>query len=189
MGTLLTIVVVLAVVAVVCIAIFNGLIGRRNRVDQAYASIDVMLKKRYDLIPNLVATVERYMTHERELLSELTELRTRAISGDLPPAQRLATDSAINGALGRLIVSAESYPELKANQNFLQLQASLNEVEEQLSASRRAYNAAVTDYNSAIQMIPGSLFAGPMGLQQRPLFAAAEAERRNVDVGELFQRR
>jgi LemA protein len=181
-------VIILIVTAVVVIAIYNGLIGRRNRVDQAYASVDVMLKKRYDLIPNLVASVEKYMTHERELLTELTELRTRAVSGDLPPAKRIETDNAINGALGRLIISAEGYPDLKANQNFLQLQASLNEVEEQISASRRAYNAAVTDFNSAIQMIPGSLFAGPMNLQPRPLFEAAEAERRNVDVRGLFQR-
>lgn len=188
MGALWIVIIVVAIVAVALIGIYNGLVSRRNRVDQAYASIDVMLKKRYDLIPNLVATVERYMTHERELLSELTELRTRAISGDLPPAQRLETDQAIGGALGRLIVSAESYPDLKANQNFLQLQASLNEVEEQLSASRRTYNAAVTDYNNAIQMVPGNLLAGPMGFQARPLFEAAEVERRNVDVGQLFQR-
>src|SRR5690606_14110820 len=97
-------------------------------------------------------------------------------------------EQALGNALGRLIVSAENYPELKANQNFLQLQASLNEVEEQLSAARRAYNAAVTDYNNAIQMIPGSLFAGPMGCTPRPLFEASAAERANVNVRELFQR-
>jgi LemA protein len=188
MGAFWLIIILLVVVIVVLIAIYNGLIGRRNRVDQAYASIDVMLKKRYDLIPNLIAAVQQYMTHERELLSELTELRTRAVSGDLSPAQRVENENALTGALGRLVVSAESYPDLKANQNFLQLQASLNEVEEQLSASRRAYNAAVTDYNNAIQMIPGSLFAGPMGMEQRPLFEAAAAERGNVDVRELFQR-
>jgi LemA protein len=188
MGAFWLIIILLVVVVVGLIAIYNGLIGRRNRVDQAYASIDVMLKKRYDLIPNLIAAVQQYMTHERELLSELTELRTRAVSGDLSPAQRVENENALTGALGRLVVSAESYPDLKANQNFLQLQASLNEVEEQLSASRRAYNAAVTDYNNAIQMIPGSLFAGPMGMEQRPLFEAAAAERGNVDVRELFQR-
>jgi LemA protein len=188
LGAFYLLIIVLVVVALFVIATYNGLIGRRNRVDQAYASVDVMLKKRYDLIPNLVASVEQYMTHERELLSELTELRTRAVTGDLGPAQRIETDNAINGVLSRVIVSAEAYPDLKANQNFLQLQASLNEVEEQLSASRRAYNAAVTDYNSAIQMIPGNLLAGPMGFQPRPLFEAAVAERRNVDVRQLFQR-
>jgi Uncharacterized conserved protein len=188
MGTFLFVGILLVAVVIFVIAVYNGLIGRRNRVDQAYASIDVMLKKRHDLIPNLVASVEQYMTHERELLTELTELRTRAITGDLPPAQRVENEQALGNALGRLIVSAENYPELKANQNFLQLQASLNEVEEQLSAARRAYNAAVTDYNNAIQMIPGSLFAGPMGFTPRPLFEASAAERANVNVRELFQR-
>jgi LemA protein len=188
MGAFFFIAILLAVIVVVVIAIYNGLVGRRNRVDQSYASIDVMLKKRYDLIPNLVASVEQYMTHERELLTELTELRTRAVSGDLPPAQQVANENAINNALGRLIVSVENYPDLKANQNFLQLQASLNEVEEQLSASRRTYNAAVTDYNNAIQMVPGSLLAGPMGYTPRTLFEATAAERGNVNVRELFQR-
>jgi LemA protein len=188
MGAFWFIIILLVVIVVAVIAIYNGLIGRRNRVDQAFASIDVMLKKRHDLIPNLVATVEQYMTHERGLLNELTELRTRAVTGDLTPAQRVENENALSGALGRLVVSAESYPDLKANQNFLHLQASLNEVEEQISASRRAYNAAVTDYNNAIQMIPGSLLAGPMGMEQRPLFEAAAAERANVNVGELFKR-
>jgi LemA protein len=172
----------------VVVLIYNGLIGRRNRVDQAFASIDVMLKKRYDLIPNLVATVEKYMVHERDLLSELTELRTRALAGDLPPAQRVAAENQLNATLGRLMVSVENYPDLKSNQNFLQLQGSLNEVEEQISAARRAYNAATTDFNNAIQMFPGSLLAGPMGLSRRELFEATAAERQSVDVRSMFQR-
>lgn len=189
MGFMLTLLIIVVLgLLVVVIMIYNGLIGRRNRVDQAFASIDVMLKKRYDLIPNLVATVEKYMVHERELLTELTELRTRAISGDLPPEQRVAAENGINAALSRIMVSVENYPDLKSNQNFLQLQGSLNEVEEQISAARRAYNAATTDYNNAIQMFPGSLFAGPMGLSRRELFEATAVERQNVDVRTMFQR-
>jgi LemA protein len=189
MGTMLFILIVLVVVGlVVVIGIYNGLIGKRNRVDQAFASIDVMLKKRYDLVPNLVATVERYMVHERELLTEVTELRTRAMSGDLSPEQRVAAENGFNAALGRLMVSVENYPDLKSNQNFLQLQGSLNEVEEQISAARRAYNAATTDFNNAIQMFPGNLMAGPMGLSRRELFEATTVERQNVDVRSMFQR-
>jgi LemA protein len=187
-GSTLIIIILAVVVLAVVIGIYNGLIGSRNRADQAFASVDVMLKKRYDLIPNLVASVEKYMVHERELLSELTELRTRAASGDLSPAQRAEAERQLDASLGRLMVSVENYPDLKANQNFLHLQSSLNEVEEQISAARRAYNAAVTDYNNAIQMLPGSLFAGPMGLSRRELFEANTAERQNVDVRSMFQR-
>lgn len=188
MGTTLILLVVVALgLLVLVILIYNGLIGRRNQVDQAFASVDVMLKKRYDLIPNLVASVE-YMVHERGLLTELTELRTRALSGDLSPDQRVSAENAVNATLGRLMVSVENYPDLKANQNFLQLQGSLNEVEEQISAARRAYNAAVTDFNNAIQMFPGNLMAGSMGLSQRTLFEASAVERQNVDVRAMFQR-
>jgi LemA protein len=186
-GPTLIVIVLVGVVLVAVVVVYNSLIGKRNRVDQAFASIDVMLKKRYDLIPNLVASVEKYMVHERELLTEITELRTRAVSGDLTPSQRVAAENQINTALGRLMVSVENYPDLKANQNFVQLQRSLNEVEEQISAARRAYNAAATDFNNAIQMFPGTLFAGPMGLSRRDLFEASAVERENVDVRSLFQ--
>ncbi|NJN15720.1 MAG: LemA family protein [Oscillochloris sp.] len=185
---MIVLVIVVVVVLLVAIGIYNSLIGKRNQVDQAFASVDVMLKKRYDLIPNLVATAEKYMQHERELLSELTELRTRAIEGDATSAQRMATEQQLGATLGRVMVAVENYPDLKANQNFLQLQASLNEVEEQISAARRAYNASVTDLNNAIQMFPSNLFAGPMGIQPRELFAASGVERQNVNVRELFQR-
>jgi LemA protein len=187
-GSTLIIIIVAVVILAVVVGIYNGLIGSRNRADQAFASVDVMLKKRYDLIPNLVASVEKYMVHERELLSELTELRARAASGDLTQAQRAEAERQLDAGLGRLMVSVESYPDLKANQNFLQLQGSLNEVEEQISAARRAYNAAVTDYNNAIQMLPGSLLAGPMGMSRRELFEAGAVERQNVDVRGMFQR-
>jgi LemA protein len=188
MGTTMILLLVVAIIAVVIfIGMYNSLIGKRNAVDQSFASIDVMLKKRYDLIPNLVATVEKYMTHERELLTELTELRTRAISGDIPPDQRVEMENKLNATLGRILVSVENYPDLKSNQNFLQLQAGLNEVEEQISAARRAYNAAVTDYNNAIQMIPTSIIAGMMNMQLRTLFEASAIERQNVDVRNLFQ--
>lgn len=167
--------------------IYNGLIRKRNGVDQALSSVDVMLKKRYDLIPNLIATVERYMAHERDLLNELTALRTKTTGAqDLSTEERVALDRQVSGALGRLMITVENYPDLKASQNFLQLQGALNEVEEQLSAARRAYNAAATAYHNAIETVPGNLIAGSMGLARRPLFEASDAERGNVDVGALF---
>jgi LemA protein len=172
---------------VVLLVLYNSLIGKKNAVDQAFSSIDVMLKKRYDLIPNLVATVEQYMTHERSLLTELTELRTRAMSGDVSPDQRVATENQLSGVLGRIMVAVENYPDLKASQNFLQLQGSLNEIEEQISAARRAYNAAVTDLNNAIEMVPTNIIAGMMNLQKRQLFVAAEAERQSIDVRGMFR--
>lgn len=178
------------VLALGAVGIYNGLVRRRNAVDQALSSVDVMLKKRFDLIPNLIETVQRYMEHERDLLTELTALRTRATSGaaELSAEERAALDRQVSGALGRLMIAVENYPDLKASQNFLQLQGALNEVEEQLSAARRAYNAAATAFHNAIETVPGNLFAGSMGLVRRPLFEAAEVERANVDVGALFGR-
>lgn len=176
----------LAVVAVVYFGLYNGLIRRRNNVDQTLSSVDVMLKKRFDLIPNLVAAVEAYMGHEKSTLTELTALRTRALSGDLSDVERADLDRKVSGALGQLRVAVENYPDLKASANFVQLQGALNEVEEQLSAARRAYNAAVTAFNTAIQTVPGNLIAGSMGLTQRPLFEASDAERANVDVAAMF---
>lgn len=187
--TILLFFIVLVIVGAVFIAIYNGLIGRRNRVDQAFSSIDVMLKKRYDLIPNLVATVEQYMTHERGLLTELTELRTRAVTADIPADRRIQLEDQISTVLGRVMVSVENYPDLKASRNFLQLQGSLNEIEEQISAARRAYNAAVTDYNNALEMFPSSIVAGMMNFQRRTLFVASDVERQNVDVRSMFQGR
>lgn len=165
---------------------YNRLIRRRNDADKAFATIDAMAKKRYDLIPNLVATVQKYMQHERETLTEITELRAKAVSGNLSDNEKVDLNNKIGRALGGIMVAVENYPELKANQNFLQLQGSLNEVEEQLSAARRAYNAAVTDYNNAVQMFPSNMFALMFGFKAKLLFEISEQERQNVDVKALF---
>jgi LemA protein len=172
----------------VFVGIYNGLIGKRNRVNESLSSVDVMLKKRYDLIPNLVGAVDRYMEHEQGLLRELTELRARAVSGSPTDAERAELDQATSAALGQLMIAVENYPDLKANENFLQLQSALNEVEEQLSASRRAYNATVTAFNDAIEMFPSNVVAGMMGLAKRPWFKAEEAVHTTPDVAELFDR-
>ncbi len=184
--TILVLFVIVLAVLVILVLLYNSLIGLRNGVDQAASSIDVMLKKRADLIPNLIATVQQYMSHERATLTELTELRTRAISSSAPLEERVAVDAQAAALMSRIVVAAEAYPELKASDNFVLLQRSLNESEEQISAARRAYNAAATALNNAVDMIPTSLLAGPMGITRRALFAATEAERANVDVGALF---
>jgi len=172
--------------ALVGIVIYNGLVRKKNQVDNAFAGIDAMLKKRYDLIPNLVSTVKEYAKHEQETLTEITELRSKAISGNLSESEQIQVDNQITKAVGGLMVAVEAYPELKANENFLHLQRSLNETEEQISASRRAFNASVTDYNNAIEMFPSSIVANMMSYKRRMLFEIPEAERQNVNVGNLF---
>jgi len=172
---------------VIFMAMYNSLIAKKNQVDYAYSGIDVQLKKRHDLIPNLVATVRQYMEHERGLLERITELRARAISPNLPEGERMQVEAALSTALRSLMVAVENYPNLKANENFLHLQASLNEIEEQLAAARRAYNAAVTDFNNAIEMFPTNFVASMMGLSRRAVFEATEEERATPDVAQLFK--
>jgi LemA protein len=179
--------VVLGVLILFGILGYNRLVGLRNSAEKAFASIDAMAKKRYDLIPNLVATVQKYMEHERGTLTEITEMRARAISGNLSDNEKVELDNRISRAMGGIMVAVENYPDLKANQNFLQLQGSLNEVEEQLSAARRAYNAAVTDYNNACQMFPSNVFAMIFNFRPKRLFEISEAERQNVDVRAMFR--
>lgn len=177
-----------ASVLLVGISLFNKVIGRKNQVENAFGSVDAMLKKRFDLIPGLVATVKQYASHEQETLTRLTALRARAVDRGAPGQDdAVALDKELSQTLGRLMVAVESYPALKANEGFQQLQRSLNEIEEQLSASRRAFNAAVTDYNDAVEMFPTNFIAGAMGLRRKPVFQLQEAERANPDVAGLFK--
>jgi LemA protein len=184
-STVLLIVGALALLAIVFT--FNTLIGRKNRVSFAFAGIDAMLKKRFDLIPNLVACVERYLTHERGVLEELTSMRSKAAAGTLTSDETVALDNQVGKTLRTLFAQAENYPQLRASENFLHLQGSLNEVEEQLSASRRAYNASVTDYNNGCEMFPFVIAANMMGYKQKLWFEAAEDERKPVNVGGMWK--
>lgn len=179
-------IIILVVLAIFPITLYNSLIAKKNQANNAFASVDTLLKKRYDLIPNLVSAVKTYMQHERGLLTEVTELRAKATSGQLSEDEKVDLDNKLTKAIGGIMVAVENYPDLKANENFIQLQRSLNEVEEQISAARRAYNAAVTDLNNAVEMFPTNMIAPMMGLKQRKLFEISEEERKNVDVGKLF---
>lgn len=166
---------------------YNTLIGRKNNVDKSFASIEVMLKKRYDLIPNIVETVKVYMGFEKDLLTNITDLRTRALTSIQGSNDRVDIENQLSKSMGGLKVAVENYPDLKSSQNFIQLQASWNEIEEQISVSRISYNSAVTDYNNAVQMFPSNAVAYLMNFETKPFFEIPETERQNISAKELFR--
>lgn len=184
-GTII-IIVVAVLMALIIMGMYNGLIRKKNEVENAFGGMDVQLKKRYDLIPNLVATVKQYMNHEKELLTKVTELRGQAMGSEVSNEQKVDLDNQITGAMKGIMVAVENYPDLKASKNFVNLQRTFNEVESQISASRRAYNAAVTDFNNGVQMFPSSIIAGMMKLQTKKVFEIPDIERENVNAKELF---
>lgn len=175
-----------AVVIVLLIFLYNSLVHRKNQVATAYSTIDVLLKKRFDLIPNLIKAVQRYMQHEASVLADITSMRAKSVSRQMSDAETVDLDRKATQVIGRIMVAAESYPDLKASRNFADLQASVNEVEEQISAARRAYNASVLEYNNALEMFPSNIMAGLMHYQKKVFFEIAGQERANVDVGDLF---
>ena len=172
--------------AVVFAIMYNRLINKKNQVENAFGGMDAQFKKRYDLIPNLVKSVKGYMEHEAKTLTEITTLRTKALSGNVSDDDKVALDNALTSKLGGIMVAVENYPDLKASENFNQLQRSLNEVEEQISASRRAYNATITSYNNSVEMFPTNLLAGMLNMQRKNVFEIPETQRENVDVGDLL---
>jgi LemA protein len=175
-----------AAVAVILILMYNSLISKKNMIENMEGAIDALLKKRRDLIPNLVASVKAYMTHEKSLLEEITRLRSEALEvKDLN--EKMQIENRLSQLLGNLFMNVENYPELKASANVLQLQETLTELEEQISAARRAYNQAVTDYNNAIEMFPTNIMASFMKLQRKKVFEIPQSERENVNVGDLFK--
>ena len=187
-STMLIVIGAVLILGLIYVAIYNSLIAKRNQVKNAFAGMDVQLKKRYDLIPNLVAAVGEYVEHERETLTKLTELRARAMSPNASNEEKLQIAGETQRMLGGIMVAVENYPNLKANENFLDLQRSLNEVEEQVAAARRFYNSAVMDLNNSILMFPSNIVAGIMGLKEEKMFEIIEQERQNVDVKDLFNR-
>ena len=178
----------IGVLLLMFIGLYNGLVRKRNQVENAFASIDTMLKKRHDLIPNLVSTVKQYMTHERETLEKITELRAKAVAGNTSSDQRVALENEISGALQGIMVAVENYPDLKSNTNFQDLQASLNVTEDEIAASRRFFNSAVTTYNNAIETFPGSMVAGMFSFTRKAVFVIPEVERANPNVKDLWSK-
>jgi LemA protein len=174
-------IIVLAIVVVILVfvvGIYNGLVTRRNRIDEAWAQIEVQLKRRHDLIPNLVQAVKGYMGFEQDVLTQVTEARANAVAaGARGPHDQAQAENMLTGALRSLFAVVENYPDLKANQNVLQLQEELTTTENQISFSRQHYNATVLDYNNTIQTIPSVLIAGPLGFTKREFFDAEPAAR------------
>lgn len=169
--------IVIVVVIVMAIAgIYNNLVTLRNRVDNAWQNIDTQLQRRNDLIPNLVETVKGYASHEQETLGAVTTARAAAASA-VTPDEKMAADNALTGALRQLLMVAEAYPDLKANANFMQLQASLDDTENKISYARQSYNDCVLNYNNGIQTFPGNIFAGIFQFRPRSGFEAIEAAR------------
>jgi LemA protein len=176
---LYVIIAIVVVLAVALIAVYNGLIKSRVRVDEAWSDINVQLKRRYDLIPNLMNTVKGYASHEKTVFEDVTEARTAAM-GATGIAQKAEAENQLAGTLKSLFAVAENYPELKANENFKQLQDELVDTEDKIQASRRFYNGSVRDYNIKLQVFPTSLIAGMLGFTHRDFFGVdnqAEVEK------------
>jgi len=170
---LIIVLVVIALVVVAIVGIYNGLVQRRLRVDEAFAQIEVQLKRRHDLIPNLVNAVKGYMGFEQSVLENVTRARANAVAaGAQGPAQVAAAENALTASLRSLFAVVENYPDLKANQNVLALQEQLTTTENQVGFSRQNYNANVLDYNTALQVFPNVLIAGPFGFTKRDFFDA-----------------
>jgi len=176
--------IILAVVVVFVlyiIAVFNGLVQLRNRVSEAWSDIDVQLKRRYDLIPNLIETVKGYASHESTVFEKVTEARTQAMqAGSLE--EKATAENVLSGTLKSLFAVSEAYPDLKANTNFLELQRELSDTENKIQASRRFYNGNVLDLNNKIDMFPSNVIAGMFSFTKREFFEVAEAEKEPVKV-------
>jgi len=182
---LIIVIVIAVVVILVIVGLYNGLVTRRNRIDEAFGQIEVQLKRRHDLIPNLVQAVKGYMGFEQDVLTRVTEARAAAVAaGAQGPAQQAQAANALTGSLRSLFAVVENSPDLKANQNVMQLQEELTTTENQISFSRQHHNATVLDYNNSIQTIPSVLIAGPLGFTKREFFDA-EPEAAEVPAVDL----
>jgi LemA protein len=174
---LLVIVALIVVVALLLVALYNRLVQQRNRVDNAWAQIEVQLKRRWDLIPNLVETVKGYAAHERETFEAVTQARANAQRAG-NPAEAAQAEGILGAALGRLFAVAEAYPELQADENFRQLQTELAETENKVAVSRQVYNDTVLTYNNTVQSFPGVVLAGPFGFTIREFFEVEDQAQR-----------
>jgi LemA protein len=175
----LILVVVLIALALVVVALYNRLVRLRNRVENAWAQVDVQLRRRYDLIPNLVETVKGYASHERATFEEVTRARTAAQQATTV-AQQAEAENVLTAAIGRLFAVAEAYPELRATENFQQLQAQLAETEEKIRIARQVYNDAVLTYENARETVPTNIVAGTFNFEEKPFFEIEEAEVREA---------
>ena len=180
-GILIAVIVIALLLIFYIIGTYNGLIGLRNKVKDAWAQVDVLLKRRNDLIPNLVETVKGYAKHEKETLNEVIEARNKAVNA-ATPAEEMETANALTGALGKLFALAEAYPDLKANTNFIDLQNNLKETEDKISYARQFYNDAVLVYKNKLEMFPSNIVASMFGFKPEAFFEATEEEKKTPEV-------
>lgn len=177
---------IIVVLGFVLVSIYNGLIKKKNSVENSFSGIDVMLKKRYDLIPNLVEVVKTFMNHEKDLLTAVTALRAQAMSPNVSSDEKIKLNNQISKTMGGIMVAVEAYPDLKSNVNFLKLQGSWEKIETEISGARTFYNSTVLTLNNAIEMFPSNIVAGYMKLYPRSFFETEEAEKKNISAKELF---
>lgn len=173
--------VIVVLILLYFVSTYNSLVGLRNKVKDQWSQIDVVLKNRNDLIPNIVETVKGYAKHEKETLNEVIEARSKMASANTPEEEMKASGE-VTKALGKLFALAESYPELKANENFMDLQNKLNEVEEKIRYARQFYNDSVLTYKNKLEMFPSNIVANMFGFKPEAFFEATEEERKNVQV-------
>ena len=174
--TTIVILVIVLLLVIWAVSIYNNLVKLRNNRENAFANIDVQLKQRYDLIPQLVSTVKGYATHEREVLERVTAARSAAM-GATTVNEKVQADNMMTSALAGLKVSLEAYPELKANQNFMQLQSEIADIENKLAAVRRFFNSATRELNNAVETFPSNLFAKMFGFSRQPMFEVPQENR------------
>ena len=174
--TLIIVIVVVVLIALYLISLYNRMVKLRNNRENAFANIDVQLKQRHDLIPQLVATVKGYAQHEKQLLEEVTRARTAAM-GATTIDDKIQAEGQLTAALNGLKVAVEAYPDLKANQNFMQLQGEISDIENKLAAVRRFFNSATKELNNAVETFPGNIFASMFGFKREMMFEVGETER------------
>jgi LemA protein len=179
--TVILLIAVIAVLVIYAIVTYNGLVRRRNDVEEAYRQIDVQLKRRYDLIPNLLEGVKKYFRQEQQVLTEITQARSQAMQPQ-SPRQQAQSEARLSGALGNLFAVAENYPELRSEKVLLDFQEELSSTENKISFARQHYNDSVSDYNTRIQSFPAVIFARAMGFTEREYFEAIGPERESVTV-------
>ncbi len=180
------IIAVIALIVLWIISIYNNMVRLRNNRENAFSNIDVQLKQRYDLVPQLVSTVKGYATHEKELLERITEARSACLSAN-SINDKISANNMLSNALNGLKVSVEAYPDLKANQNFMQLQSELSDIENKLAAARRFFNSSTKELNNAVQTFPGNLLAGMFGFHKEPMFEVAQEERATIEKAPTIQ--
>ena len=172
---------IIIVVAIYIAASYNGLVKLRNLVEEAFSTMDVYLKKRWDLIPNLVETVKGYMSHEKDTFEKITALRTESYDS-MPMDKKINVNEQLSQSISRLLAVAENYPDLKASQNFSELNANLTKIEEDIANSRKYYNGAVRSLNNKVEMFPSNIVANMFGFKKAKMFEAKEEEKENVKV-------